>query len=150
MNFQTLIPFLSNAETIRVIHNEKGFSVAAARTIRQKEVVCEYDGELISQAEGRKRELALQHVATSYMFFFKLNGKSYCLDATKDEGSFGRLINHSRLADNLKPIAMLSPVTDKPAVFLFAKRNIKIGEELLFHYGETRKDVVDANPWLLT
>ena len=133
-----------------MIQNAKGFGVAAVRTFQQKEVVCEYQGELISQVEGKNRELELQHVATSYMFFFKLNGKSYCLDATKDDGSFGRLINHSRLIDNLKPVAMLSPVTDKPAIFLVAKRHIGVGEELLYNYGERRKEVVGANPWLLT
>jgi SET domain-containing protein len=35
-----------------------------------------------------------------------------------------------------------------PHIFLKTKRDILAGEELLYDYGERRRDILDAHPWL--
>ena len=70
----------------------------------------------------------------------------YCIDATEEDGSFGRLINPSQTKPNLK--VKHTAVDGVPRVFFIASDNIKSGEELLFDYGERRKEVIEKNPWL--
>ena len=50
------------------------------------------------------------------------------IDATSDDGSVGRLINHDRVSPNLvmKPVV----VKAKPRVGFFASKVIQIGKEL--------------------
>ena len=81
-----------------------------------------------------------------YLMFFKFNSKRLCIDATEEDGSLGRLINHSLHGPNLK--MKVVTVDDKPRVVFIASRTIKEGEELLYDYGEQRKAVIEANPWL--
>ena len=35
-----------------------------------------------------------------------------------------------------------------PRLCLMAIRDIEVGEELLYHYGERWKDIVKSNPWI--
>ena len=58
----------------------------------------------------------------------------------------GRLINHSRKNSNCQPKVFV--VRDQPRLILVALRDIEIGEELYYDYGERRKDIVEAFPWL--
>ena len=58
----------------------------------------------------------------------------------------GRLINHSRKNSNCQPKVFV--VRDQPRLILVALREIEIGEELLYDYGERRKDIIEAFPWL--
>lgn len=51
--------------------------------------------------------------------------------------TYGRVINHSRNKSNLQP--RLHSLDGNTDVILFhVSRNIKVGEELLFHYGIQR------------
>lgn len=68
------------------------------------------------------------------------------MDATKDNGTLGRLINHSKIRANIKPKVI--EVDSKPYIWFVAARKIEIGEELLYDYGERDKDVLQAFPWL--
>lgn len=58
----------------------------------------------------------------------------------------GRLINHSKKNSNCQPKVIV--VRDQPRLILVALRNIEIGEELFYDYGERRKDIIEAFPWL--
>ena len=40
-------------------------------------------------------------------------------------------------------------VDSKPHIGLMASRDIEVGEELLYDYGERSKEVTDVFPWLL-
>lgn len=64
-----------------------------------------------------------------------------------ETGKIGRLINHSRIKNNIFP--KIYNIQNKPRVIFFAKRNILIGEELLFDYGDRSKKSIESNPWLL-
>jgi SET domain-containing protein len=58
----------------------------------------------------------------------------------------GRLINHSRKNSNCQPKVFV--IRDQPRIVLVALRDIEIDEELFYDYGERRKDIIEAFPWL--
>lgn len=67
------------------------------------------------------------------------------VDATKDNGRYGRLVNHSRRS-NVQ--TKLVPVDGEPYLCLMAKRDIVKDEELLYDYGERKKEIIEYHPWL--
>ena len=68
----------------------------------------------------------------------------FSVDATEENETCGRLMNHSKLG-NIKP-----RVIDDGNLHLcfFACEDIDVGEELLYDYGERKKDIVEQNEWL--
>jgi SET domain-containing protein len=55
-------------------------------------------------------------------------------------------VNHSiRNANSTAKLAVIDTISH---IFLKAKRDILAGEELLYDYGERRRDILDAHPWL--
>lgn len=73
------------------------------------------------------------------VFFFR------SIDATAESPSLGRLINHS-LNGNLE--TRILDDHGVPRLCFFAKRDINIGEQLTYNYGEDRRNVLKALPWL--
>lgn len=69
------------------------------------------------------------------------------IDATEDDQRYGRMVNHSKKFPNAVP--KVFAINGIPRLCLMALRDIEIGEELLYDYGERRKDVLDSNPWLI-
>lgn len=67
------------------------------------------------------------------------------IDATAETGRLGRLVNHSRNG-NLIPRSIT--IDNKPRLVLLAKDDIKIGEELLYDYGDRSKESLEHHPWL--
>lgn len=55
-------------------------------------------------------------------------------------------MNHSKTQANVTPI--LYELHKKPRLVFLAKRDISVGEELVYDYGERKRSVVEANPWL--
>ena len=91
----------------------KGRGVVAECMFRKGEFICEYSDELVSRVEGEKRKESYKEELGSYLFFFKHEGKDLwfvawinvlsiivvttnSIDATEDNGSKGRLVNHSK------------------------------------------------------
>ena len=70
------------------------------------------------------------------------------IDATEDDHRYGRMVNHSKKVPNVSP--KVFTIDGVPRLCLMALRNIGIGEELLYDYGERRKEVLDSNPWLMS
>ena len=82
----------------------------------------------------------------SYILEFKYRDQRWAIDATKDDKSFGRLINHSRRFPNIRP-----RVADKggqPYVYFVAIAYIHKDSELLYDYGDKGKDSIESFPWL--
>jgi [histone H4]-lysine20 N-methyltransferase SETD8 len=80
------------------------------------------------------------------MFFFQGKGrKKLCVDATNST-HISRFINHSKKRRNLDP----KPDTKSGKIIFIAKDKIKKGDELLFDYGDRRREVVKKFPWLKT
>ena len=68
------------------------------------------------------------------------------MDATVETDRYGRLVNHSLRAPNLKPrVIMYGKI---PRLILVAKHDIEAGTELLYDYGDKSKESIKAHPWL--
>ena len=72
------------------------------------------------------------------------------IDATEETGRVGRLINHSQQIYNQNLVTKVSELNGKPHLCFIAKKNTDINEELLYAYGERRRNVFKDNPWLLS
>ena len=116
--------------------------VLATSGIARGTIVVSYAGELLTGwAAIRQREL--EHARADhgcYMFIFRYNNQTYCVDATAETGTQGRLINHSVKEPNVLP--MLRVVGGGYYILFKAIRDIEANEELLYDYQETRKEVV--------
>lgn len=126
----------------------KGRGIICTAWFVKGDYVVNYVGELVSRSEGLKREKRLIKAGSdeSFLYFFACNTTRYCLDATPEDGSFGRLVNHSRLRPNCHARAVL--VGGKPGIVLVAARDIIPGEEIIYDYGEVSPEKLKALPWL--
>ena len=77
----------------------------------------------------------------SFFFYIYI----YSIDATAENGTFGRLLNHSRCG-NCK--TKLHAIKNKPHLILIADRDVEEGEELTYDYGDRSKDAIESHPWL--
>ena len=91
---------------------------------------------------GKLLNFILTTVATIYFAPFCCCS----IDATKDDGSFGRLINHSKKAANVTPKVL--EVRGIPSLYFEAMQDITSGEEILCDYNDTRKITIKHHPWL--
>ncbi|XP_056258842.1 N-lysine methyltransferase KMT5A-A [Seriola aureovittata] len=135
-------------EGMEVQHIEgKGRAVFANRCFQKGEYVVEYHGDLLQITDAKKREAEYaQNPATGcYMYYFQYLCKTYCVDATKESGRMGRLINHSK---NGNCQTKLHDINGVPHLILVASRDIDEGEELLYDYGDRSKASIAAHPWL--
>ncbi|XP_032395072.1 LOW QUALITY PROTEIN: N-lysine methyltransferase KMT5A-A [Etheostoma spectabile] len=135
-------------EGMEVRHIEgKGRAVFATRCFQKGEYVVEYHGDLLQITDAKKREAEYaQNPATGcYMYYFQHLCKTYCVDATKETGRMGRLINHSK---NGNCQTKLHDISGVPHLILVASRDVDEGEELLYDYGDRSKASIAAHPWL--
>ncbi len=116
--------------------------------LKKGQFVVKYVGELIDAAEAKSREANYEsNSRKGYVMFYFFHGvKMHCIDATAESNHLGRLVNHS--IRNANCSAKLAVIDTIPHIFLKAKRDILAGEELLYDYGEMRRDILDAHPWL--
>ncbi|KAM9801251.1 N-lysine methyltransferase KMT5A-A [Neosynchiropus ocellatus] len=125
----------------------KGRAVITTRCFRKGEYVVEYHGDLLDLTDARKREAeyALDPDTGCYMYYFHYLSRTYCVDATRETGRMGRLINHSK-SGNCH--TKLHDIDGVPHLVLVASRDIRQGEELLYDYGDRSKASIAAHPWL--
>ena len=84
--------------------------------------------------------------AGSYILEFKFQEKLWGIDATTEDYSIKRLINHSKKMQNIKPV--LKVTEGKPLIRFIALRNIDKDEELLSDYSDNSKLAKTNFPWL--
>ncbi|XP_061763819.1 N-lysine methyltransferase KMT5A-A [Nerophis ophidion] len=125
----------------------KGRAVFSTRRFRKGEYVVEYHGDLLGMTDAKKREAEYaQNPETGcYMYYFQHLCITYCVDATKETGRLGRLINHSKKGNCQTKVHDIQGV---PHLILVAARDIEDGEELLYDYGDRSKASIAAHPWL--
>lgn len=103
----------------------------------------------ISSTSARNTGLLFYFCFFSYFLPPGLLLKSFfspsSVDATKETGRMGRLINHSK---NGNCQTKLHDINGVPHLILVASRNIDEGEELLYDYGDRSKASIAAHPWL--
>ncbi|XP_061590466.1 histone-lysine N-methyltransferase EHMT1 isoform X2 [Cololabis saira] len=109
---------------------DKGWGVRTLQDIRKGTFVCEYVGEIISEAEAAMRQ--------NDAYLFSLDNKPdylYCID-TCFYGNISRFLNHM-CEPNLFACRVFTTHQDLrfPHVSFFAGENIKAGDELGFNYG---------------
>merc|ERR1711899_123219 len=126
----------------------KNRGVVPTKKLSKGDFVVEYAGELIEHttAEERENKYAMDVSKGCYMYYFKTNGKHYCIDATVETGRYGRLVNHSRLHPNLMTKVIMNGKS--PRLILIAKHDLEPGTELLYDYGDRSKESLAAHPWL--
>ena len=82
----------------------KGRGVIARGNFTKGAPVVEYKGQLITDKEGKKRMRKLSPNVANIMISETYTGsrcsQSFCVDATKETGRFGRLVNHSYKSPN--------------------------------------------------
>lgn len=135
-------------EGMEVQHIEgKGRAVFATQCFQKGDYIVEYHGDLLQITDAKKREAEYaQNPATGcYMYYFQYLCKTYCVDATRETGRMGRLINHSK---NGNCQTKLHDINGVPHLILVASRDIDKGEELLYDYGDRSKASIAAHPWL--
>ncbi|XP_077162715.1 histone-lysine N-methyltransferase EHMT1 isoform X6 [Paroedura picta] len=113
-----------------------GWGVRTMQDIPLGTFVCEYVGELISDAEADVRE------EDSYLFDLdNKDGEVYCIDA-RFYGNISRFINHL-CEPNLIPVRVFMSHQDLrfPRIAFFSSRHIQAGEEIGFDYGERFWDI---------
>lgn len=138
----------------------RGHGVRCRSDVSRNAFVCEYAGELISEARAQDRESEYEREIPSpgcYMFYFVHSAKRLCIDSTRvpaDDVScgallfgYGRYINHARKRANLVGKVVVDS-KGRPRLCFFAKRSISANEELLIDYGDRDRENIKANPWL--
>ena len=122
--------------------------VVATMPFSKGDVVCDYHGKLVSESEGKKRMDATRPGAACYLFFFRGRlGTKLCVDSQDfpcechpGKDTFGRRLNHSGKAPNVKPVVFRLNFADGPkdTVLFLAQRNIAVDQELRWDYGVRR------------
>ncbi|MCB9818330.1 SET domain-containing protein-lysine N-methyltransferase [Candidatus Nomurabacteria bacterium] len=111
-------------EKVKVRKSSAGLGLFANTSFKKGDLVIEYTGEIISEAEANRR---------GGKYLFELND-DWTIDG-KGRDNLARYINHS-----CKPNCYPELSEDEKQVFIYAKRKIALGEELTYNYGKTYFD----------
>ena len=135
-----------------------GRGIRATAHIPKNEFICCYSGNVLTNEQLKDRERQLDNADSdkSYLFHLQARGTWLGLDATQEDGSLGRLINHSRMNPNcqMKLAWLVNPdrypgsADEQPHAYFVSTRDISQGEELRWDYGETRSSKLVSHPWL--
>jgi uncharacterized protein len=104
----------------RIGRSRTGFGLFATAPIRKRSRVAEYKGSLLTTKKAAKLE------ASGNRYLYEINNR-WTIDGTP-RSNVARYANHS-CNPNCDTIAV------KRRVFIFARRNIKPGEEITYDYG---------------
>lgn len=97
-----------------------GLGLFSTQTYSKGDLIIEYTGETISEAEANQR---------GGKYLFELND-AWTIDG-KGRENLARYINHS-CAPNAEP----ELTNDETQVFIYAKKKISPGDEITYHYGK--------------
>jgi SET domain-containing protein len=110
---------MSEIKKVVVKRSSAGLGLFAAAPFNKGELVIEYIGEVVSDAEAQRR---------GGKYLFELND-NWTIDG-KGRQNIARYINHS-----CKPNCEPQLSDDEKQVFIYTKRKISPGEELTYNYG---------------
>ncbi|MED6284205.1 hypothetical protein CHARACLAT_016922, partial [Characodon lateralis] len=122
-------PFLQE----KLINSVKGRGVFTSESIAPSTFVVEFRGSLCTRQGSSEEECG--DSLNNYVFDFSWKGSNWCIDASADDGSLGRLVNDDHFNPNCK--VMKINYEEKPHLCLFALKQISAGEEVTFDYGES-------------
>jgi hypothetical protein len=103
------------------------------------DTVCSYHGALHQACD--KDDWTKLDDRYEYVYCFKAHGRHWYIDAKAEDGSFGRLLNHTNETKaNVRTVVhTVSFVPGKEAdihLLFIAKRVVNIGDELRYDYGD--------------
>ncbi|KAI2788270.1 Histone-lysine N-methyltransferase, H3 lysine-36 specific [Penicillium oxalicum] len=119
---------------VAVIKTEKkGFGLRAEADLDPHQLIFEYVGEVVGEAQFRRRMKQYDEEGIKHFYFMSLNRNEF-VDATR-RGNLGRFCNHS-----CNPNCYVDKwvVGEKFRMGIFAERSIRAGEELVFDYNVDR------------
>ncbi|XP_073729855.1 uncharacterized protein [Misgurnus anguillicaudatus] len=119
----------------QVISKYKGRGVFTTEAFFRGDFVLEYRGELLTSEESLDQSKLYNDVENTFLFDFQWHGKNWCMDASKEDGSLGRLVNDEHRNPTCKIRTV--EVNKKPHLCLFAVRDIQPGEEITYSYGDS-------------
>ncbi|GAA6095052.1 uncharacterized protein LOC106936497 [Tachysurus ichikawai] len=73
---------------------------------------------------------------STFLYEFEWKKQKWCIDASKEDGSLGRLVNDNHKFPNCVMKKVI--VNDRPHLCLFAVRHIEAGTELDYNYGDSK------------
>lgn len=113
--------------------DKKGYGLRTNTFLHAHDLIYEYVGEVIDESRFRKRMEAYDKSGIKHFYFMSLKSGEF-IDATK-KGGYGRFCNHS-----CNPNCYVDKwvVGDKLRMGIFAQRDIRAGEELVFDYNVDR------------
>ena len=125
----------------------KGRGIVTTQSFDEGEFVIEYIGELIDLKEAKNREsqYAMDASIGCYMYYFHFNDHPYCIDATEESPFLGRLVNHSCKGNLLRKTV---EVDGRPHIIFIAKTKIEENTEVMYDYGDRKKESLEHHPWL--
>ncbi|XP_048861681.1 uncharacterized protein LOC125729875 isoform X12 [Brienomyrus brachyistius] len=132
----------------RYINVYKGRGVFSTVDICKGDFVVEYRGELLSEKESFKRKNGYSEAKSVFLYDFQWKGKNWCIDASQEDKSLGRLVNDEHRNPNCR--MKVVDVEGSPHLCLFAVRDILSGEEINYNYGDSdwpwRRQVAVSSP----
>ncbi|XP_048247628.1 uncharacterized protein LOC124124735 isoform X1 [Haliotis rufescens] len=121
---------------LKFVSDYVGFGVFTKQSFAKGDFLLEYRGNLMD--EEKAKELERKHARAQegcYMFYFTFKDKKKCIDATEVYSYLGRMVNDGEWKEE-NCVMKLIPYRGLPHLCLFANRDIKAGEELLYDYGD--------------
>ncbi|XP_073329216.1 histone-lysine N-methyltransferase set-1-like [Pagrus major] len=119
--------------TEHFINPYKGRGVLAVEVFNKGDFVLEYRGKLFKQDGLLTKNY--NDTEAVFLFDFKWKGGCWCLDASVEDKSLGRLVNDDHIKPNCKIKTI--DVGGMPHLCLFALRDIAPGEEITYNYGDS-------------
>ncbi|XP_026030861.1 uncharacterized protein LOC113026373 isoform X2 [Astatotilapia calliptera] len=120
---------------IHYINAFKGRGIFTTVPFQKGDFLLEYRGKLITKEECERRHRVYHDSLKVFMFEFKFDGKLWCVDASQEDGSLGRLVNDNHISPSAK--MKILNINGKPHLCLFASRDISPGEEIDYNYGDS-------------
>uniref|UniRef100_A0AAV2ML65 SET domain-containing protein n=1 Tax=Knipowitschia caucasica TaxID=637954 RepID=A0AAV2ML65_KNICA len=118
---------------VQFINPYKGRGVFAKCQFGKGDFVVEYRGDLITWEESQRRRRTYHRASAVFLYEFYWKEKIWCIDASREDGSLGRLVNDDHRHPNCKMKRVI--IEGKPHLFLFALREIHPGQEIPYDYG---------------
>ncbi|XP_065804365.1 uncharacterized protein [Labrus bergylta] len=130
-------PFLEG----RYIDASKGRGLFTLKAIDPSMFVVEYRGNIYSvKTTTPKKECPDSLI--NYLFEFSWSGAQWCIDASAEDRTLGRLVNDDHISPNCEMKKIV--IEGKPHLCLFAVKKISLGQEITFNYGDS------SYPWRST
>ncbi|XP_073787868.1 uncharacterized protein isoform X2 [Danio rerio] len=109
-----------------------GRGVFSSSHYRKEDFLVEYRGDIITKEECERRRRLYHNALEVFLFQLLFNGRLLWVDAAREDGSLGRLINDNHINTNSK--MKIINVDRKPYLCLFATKDISPGQEITYNY----------------